>query len=314
MTSYNYKVLVTAPPILPKLNNYRKLFEEKSIELITPDNIIESLSSKDLIPIISDIDGILCGDDEIDEKVILAAKKLKVISKWGTGIDSIDSDFAMKKGIKVCRVKDIFSEPVTDSVLAYILIFCRKIFEKDSIVRDNKWEKVESFTLKEKTIGIIGLGHIGYTLAKKTSYLGMKVYGYDTKNLSNEYHENIKIVDLDTLLQESDFISLHCDLNESSYHLISYDQFYKMKKDCIIINTSRGQVIHQEALELALRKKIISGAALDVFEDEPLEKNSSLRDFKNVFLSPHNSNGSVDTFNKVDRASIQNIFNALNIK
>ena len=175
-----YKILVTAPPILPKIENYKKIFHENNAQIFTPDfKVIESLSAEQLIPLLKDVDGILCGDDEINIDVLRSVNKLKVISKWGTGIDSIDTESAKNLGIKVMRVKNIFSDPVSDTVLAYILIFCRKIFQKNQIVKSNEWKKTESFTLKEKTLGIIGLGHIGMSLAKKAIGLGMQVYGND---------------------------------------------------------------------------------------------------------------------------------------
>tara|TARA_Y100000741_G_scaffold364462_2_gene355547 strand:+ start:249 stop:1175 length:927 start_codon:yes stop_codon:yes gene_type:complete len=306
-----YKILVTAPPILPKIENYKKIFDENNAKIFTPNfKVIESLSAKQLIPLMKDVDGVLCGDDEINIDVLRSANKLKVVSKWGTGIDSIDADSAKKLGIKVMRVKDVFSDPVSDTVLSYILIFCRKILEKNQIVKNNEWKKTESFTLKEKKLGIIGLGHIGMSLAKKAIGLGMKVYGNDIVKKKYE-SQSLKIVNLDYLLKNSDFISLHTDLNKSTYHLIGKDQLSMMKKDSIIINTSRGAVIDQIELENALSENKIGGAALDVFEEEPLPKNSKLKKFENVLLSPHNSNASIEVFNKVDILSINNIFDFL---
>ena len=127
---YKYKTLITAPPILPKIMNYKNIFEKNSAEIIIPPfAVVESLNEDQLISLLSDIDGILCGDDQITKKVLQSAKKLKVVSKWGTGIDSIDKTNAEKLGIQVLRVKDVFSEPVSDTVLAYILLFSRNIIE-----------------------------------------------------------------------------------------------------------------------------------------------------------------------------------------
>ena len=238
-------------------------------------------------------------------------KKLKVISKWGTGIDSIDKDYAENHNIKVLRVKDIFSEPVSDTVLAYILLFSRKIMEKHYLVKNNKWSKIESHTLKEKSLGIIGLGHIGKLVAQKASALGMKLYGYDIKKISNNFvkETRITIVELNELLKKSDFVTIHCDLNESSFHIIGNSELELMKKESIIINTSRGETIDQKALEMALKNNVISGAALDVFEIEPLPSNSILMKMDNVMLSPHNSNASPMIFDQVDKLSIKNLIN-----
>ena len=314
--NYEYRVLVTAPPILPKIYNYKDLFDKKSVEIVVPPyEVVECLYENELIELLKDIDGILCGDDKITENVLKQAKRLKVISKWGTGIDTIDKNAAEKLDIEVLRVKDVFSEPVSDTVLAYILLFSRKIIEKNHLVRNNKWEKTESHTLKEKSLGVIGMGHIGKVVAQKALALGMKVYGNDIREISRDFVKKtgIKIVKLNELLKHADFITLHCDLNTGSFHLIGENELKLMKADSVLINTSRGEVIDQSALENALQNKEIAGAALDVFEVEPLPKDSLLRCMKNVLLSPHNSNGSPSVFDKVDQLSIQNLFSGLDI-
>jgi len=308
---YEYRVLVTAPPILPKIYNYKNLFDKKSVEIVVPPyEVVECLYENELKELLKDTDGILCGDDKITENVLKQTNKLKVISKWGTGIDSIDKDAAERLGIKVLRVKDVFSEPVSDTVLAYILLFSRKIIEKNQIVKNNKWEKTESHTLKEKSLGIIGVGHIGKVIAEKAMALGMEVFGNDIRGISRNFvgRTGIKMVTLNELFTHSDFVTLHCDLNNVSFHLIGADELKLMKPNSVLINTSRGEVIDQTALEKALEKKEIFGAALDVFEVEPLPEESKLRELDNVFLSPHNSNGSPIVFNKVDELSINNLF------
>lgn len=314
--AFKYKVLITAPPILPKIMNYKNIFDENNVEIITPPfKVVESLNEDQLISLLTNINGILCGDDQISEKVLRSAKKLKVISKWGTGIDSIDKNSAEKLDVQVLRVKDIFSEPVSDTVLAYILLFSRNIIEKNNLVQSLKWEKTESYTLKERSLGIIGLGHIGKIIAKKALSLGMEVFGYDilSNSLDSEFRSKINLVDLNDLLKQSDFVTLHTDLNESSYHIINKNTLKFMKPNSVIINTSRGEVINQSDLEVALEKNQIFGAALDVFEVEPLPKNSKLRNMKNVLLSPHNSNASPKVFNEVDKQSIKNLFKGLGL-
>ena len=311
---YKYRVLITAPPILPKIMRYKNIFDQNSTEIIIPPfDVIESLNESQLISLLSEIDGILCGDDQITKNVLESAKRLKVISKWGTGIDSIDKINAEKLGIKVLRVKDVFSEPVSDTVLAYILLFSRKIIEKNNLVKNHEWKKTESYTLKEKSLGIIGVGHIGKTVGKKAYSLGMEVFGYDIREISTDSvrKTGIKMVPLYELLKHSDFITLHCDLNDTSFHLIGKNELKIMKPNAIMINTSRGEVIDQPALEDALKNKQIAGAALDVFEVEPLPKENILRKMNNVFLSPHNSNGSPMVFDKVDEISINNLFSVL---
>ena len=304
-----YKVLVTAPPILPNVEGYKTSCLNAGIKLFVPDiEIKESLNEAELIKYLKGMDAILCGDDELNLNVLKNSKKLKIISKWGTGIDSIDIDSAKNLGIKVYRVKDVFGAPLSDTVLAYILLVSRKILEKDEVVRKKDWRKIASFTLAERSLGIIGLGHVGKEVARKAQALGMKVFFTDIRDIKLEGREKEYICsELKDLLSSCNFISIHCDLNKTSLHLIGKEELKLMKKDAVIINTARGSIIKEEELIHALEKEVIGGAALDVFEKEPLLNSSQLREFKNVFLSPHNSNSSPETFKKVDTEAIRNI-------
>jgi D-3-phosphoglycerate dehydrogenase / 2-oxoglutarate reductase len=310
-----WKILVTAPPILPKVDLYRDLFAENNAELLTPDfHVVECLNAAELKAHLVDVDAILCGDDELNEDVIRSANKLKVISKWGTGIDSIDTVAAKACDIEVCRVVDVFADPLADTVMAYILSYCRKINEKNALVRAGDWVKTESYTPREKAIGVVGVGHVGSTVVQRAHAFGMKVYVYDRRgaDASMEAKYHCESVSFDTLLSNSDFISINCDLNETSRHLFSKAAFAKMKSSAMIINTARGAIINEKHLCDALINEEIAAAALDVFEIEPLPSDSPLRQLDNVMLSPHNSNGSPAVFNRVDQIAISNIFNYLN--
>ena len=310
-----WRVLVTAPPILPKIERYRELFFKNNAEFITPNfHVMESLKQAELQKLLVDVDAILCGDDEINAAVIHSANKLKIISKWGTGIDSIDVDAAKKAGITVCRVADAFADPLADTVMAYILSYCRKINEKNQLVREGRWQKTESFTLREKVLGVVGVGHIGQAVIQRAHAFGMRILAHDRRTIRQEIIDRFSLpsCSFHELLAHSDFISINCDLNESSYHLFSTEQFNLMKESAVLINTARGAVIDEQSLIIALKNKVIAGAALDVFEFEPLPKDSELRSLNNVFLSPHNSNASPVVFDKVDLASIHHIFNFFN--
>lgn len=294
-----YKILISSTQMKKDYSKLKNYLKEYSVDFIYKKNRI---SENDFLKIIHLYDGIICGDNPITKKVIDKAKKLKVIVKWGTGIDSIDVSYAGKKGIKVYNTPNAFTEPVSDTVLGFILSFARNIISSDNFMKNKKWEKIQGFSLSEKTLGIIGLGKIGNAVAKKAKALGMKVIGNDIQKLKTK----IKIVDLKTLIKKSDFISLNCSLNPSSYHLISYKEL-KLMKGKYLINTSRGAVINEKDLILALNKKILRGAALDVFEKEPLPKKSQLIKLDNVILSPHNSNSSPKYFFKVHLNSIKNL-------
>ena len=303
-----WKVMVSAPYMIPEIDRFRDWFTEHDIEIEIP-NVVERMEEKDLLPIIERYDGVICGDDRFTENVYKAAKKLKVVSKWGTGIDSINKDIAEKYGVMVGNTPDAFSHPVSDSVLGFMLAFSRNIIGSDRLMKNGEWEKIKGKTLGEQTLGIIGCGNVGSRVAKKANAFGMKIYACDIRELPKPILEqyNIEQVDLDTLLRESDFVSTNCDLNNSSYHILSDDAFKKMKSTAVVINTARGPVVDEQALIRALEAGEIRGCGLDVFEFEPLPIDSPLRKMDNVILSSHNTNSSPRYWEYVHENTLENL-------
>src|SRR4030042_1993967 len=300
-----WKVLVTAPYIQPVIDNYRVTFEKNNIELvISPVN--ERLTEGELLKWIEDVDGVICGDDQFTKKVLRAAKRLKVISKWGTGIDSIDKDEAEKLGILVCNTPKAFTDPVADTVLGYILSFARQIPWADKEMRSGKWEKRSCIALRNKVLGVIGVGNIGKAVIRRAKGFGMQVLGNDIKQISQDFikETGTLMLKLDELFNEAYFISIDCDLNPTSYHLIGKREFSLMKPVAYLINTARGPILAEEALIWALENKVIAGAALDVFEAEPLPEDSPLKQFENCLMSPHNANSSPEAWQRVHEKTI----------
>jgi len=296
-----------------EIDKLSHIFEENDIDIdLLP--VKERLSETDLLPIIEKYDGIICGDDSFTKKVLQKAKKLKVIVKWGTGIDSIDQEAAKHLGIPVYNTPNAFSEPVSDTVMGFVLSFARNIFRSDQMMKSGGWEKIRCYSLSEQTIGIIGIGNIGRLVAQKANAFGMQIYGTDIKEIPEEITKtlNITMVDKETLLRESDYVSLNCTLNETSHHLISKPQLQFMKNTAILINTARGNIVNEPDLIKALENKIIAGAALDVFEVEPLPQDSPLRRFENCLLLSHNANSSPLYWQKVHKNSIKNLIKELN--
>lgn len=300
-----YKVLITAPYFQLVVDEYREVFEDNGVEIVVPQ-VNERLSEEELIPLVGDIHGILCGDDKITEKVLEAAPKLKTIVKWGTGIDSIDKDAAKKRGIPVRNTPNAFSVPVADSVLGYILCFARDIINLDRKMKNGIWMKKMTTALDECTLGIIGLGNVGTAVLHRAQSFGMKVIANDIEQKDYEH-----MVSLEKLLIESDFVSLNCDLNPTSKHLINKDSLALMKPTAYLINAARGPVVKEEDLIQALQRNVIAGAALDVFECEPLPQTSPLIKMDNVILSPHNTNGSPKAWKNVHENSLVQLFNDL---
>lgn len=307
-----WKVMVSAPYMQLEIEKFRRWFAEHDIDIDVP-KVRERMEERDLLPIIGKYDGVICGDDRFTEKVYQAAKKLKVISKWGTGIDSIHKEIAEKYGVTVCNTPDAFSHPVSDTVLGFMLCFSRTILASDRLMKNGAWEKIQGKTLGEQTLGIIGCGNVGSRVAKKANAFDMRILAYDIREIPKAILEQygIKQVDLDTLLEESDFVSTNCDLNDSSYHILSVDEFKKMKQTAIVINTARGPVIDEAALVCALQEKEIAGCGLDVYEYEPLPVDSPLRKMDNVILSSHNSNSSPQYWEKVHYNTLDNLYRVL---
>lgn len=308
------KVLISAPYFQPVINRFKHEFDKRNLEMVIP-TVHERLTEAQLLDIISDIDGVLCGDDAFTVKVLDKAKKLKVISKWGTGIDSLNKVECEKRNIKVCNTPNAFSIPVADTVLAYALNFVRNISSMDQMMKNGIWEKIPGKTLSECVFGIVGFGNIGTQVAKRVQSFGSKIIATDILSISNEKLSEYGVVmtDLDTVLKTSDIISLNTDLNDTSRHLINRNTLSKMKKSAYLINTSRGPVINEEDLVWALQNGVIAGAGLDVFEHEPLPVNSPLRGMKQVSIAPHNSNSSPVAWEKVHLNTMKNLFEVLGV-
>jgi D-3-phosphoglycerate dehydrogenase len=307
-----WRVLVSAPYFIPVIEEYRQRLAKEDVELV-PAKVNERLSEAELIEVIGDIDGMICGDDRITKRVLDAAPRLKVISKWGTGIDSIDAEEAQRRGIPVYRTPNAFSEPVADTVLGYILAFARKFSLMDQDIRNGKWEKPPLVSLSECTLGVIGVGDCGKAVVRRARAFGMHILGNDIVEMPKDFisETGIEMVSLGELLARADFISLNPDLNPTSYHLIGKPQLDVMKPSAYLINASRGPVVDEPALSTALEAGQIAGAALDVFEEEPLPAKSPLRKLQNCLLAPHNANSSPRAWKRVHENTVRNLLKGL---
>jgi D-3-phosphoglycerate dehydrogenase len=288
------------------------MLEDRGVEIVTRP-VSERLEEADLLEIIHDIDGVISGDDRFTKKVFEKAKKLKVVSKWGTGIDSIDREAAAEHGVAVRNTPGAFTVPVADSVLGYMLCFARKLPWMTEAMREGRWEKIPGFALSEATLGIIGVGDIGKAVALRARAFGMKILGNDIVPMPKEFldRSGIRMTTKEALLREADFVSLNTDLNPSSFHIMSAPEFRLMKPTAFVLNLARGPLIEEPALVEALEEKRIAGAALDVFEDEPLPLESRLRGMQNVMLAPHNSNSSPAAWERVHESTVKNLFEEL---
>lgn len=305
LRTMTHKVLITAPYFQLVVDEYRPQFAKRDIELVVP-TVNERMSEEELLPLVGDIDGILCGDDRITEKVLQAAPKLKTIVKWGTGIDSIDKEAAKRRGIPVRNTPNAFTEPVADTVLSFILAFARGTIDLNRKIRKGVWEKKLNSALNERTIGIIGVGNIGSAIVKRLQAFGARILGNDIQEKPFDF-----MVPLNELLRESDFVVVSCDLNPTSNRIVNAKTLAKMKPTAYLINAARGPLVDEAALIKALEEGKVAGAALDVFEVEPLPESHPFKKMENVILAPHNSNSSLKAWTRVHENSLRQLFEDL---
>ena len=309
-------VLFSAPYMLPFLDRFGPLLERYGLELITPV-VRERLEEDEILKYAGQFDGAICGDDRYSAIVLAAcAPRLKVISKWGTGVDSIDSAACESLGVKLSRTTNAFTLPVADSVMGYLLAFARRLPWMDRAMKAGAWEKIPGKALHECSLGVIGVGTIGRTVIQRAHAFGMKLLGNDIVEIDHVFiaETGLEMTTLDDLLARADFVSVNCDLNPTSLHLINARTLSLMRQNAVLINTARGPIVDETALVVALKAGKIGGAALDLFEIEPLPADSPLKLMDNVMLAPHNANSSPAAWERVHWNTIRNLLDGLGIE
>jgi D-3-phosphoglycerate dehydrogenase len=302
--------------MLPTVERFRPVFDRYGIDLLIPGEVAERLEEEDILKYAGQFDGAICGDDRYTSRVLEAcAPRLKVISKWGTGVDSIHAESCARLGIKLGRTPNAFTLPVADTIMGYILTFSRRLPWMDRAMKSGIWDKIPGKALHEQTLGIVGVGTIGKTLARRAHAFGMKVLGNDIVEIDHVFiaETGIQMTDLRFLLSNSDFISINCDLNPTSHQLINPETLSYAKAGVVLINTARGPIVDESALIAALGSGQLGGAALDVFDVEPLPHDSPLMKMDNVMLAPHNANSSPAAWERVHWNTVKNLLDGLNI-
>ena len=308
-------VMLSAPYLIPFVDHFRPVFAHYNIDLILP-HVNERLEEADLLPYAGLVDGVLCGDDRFTAHMLECfAPRLRVIAKWGTGIDSIDSLAAARLGIQVRNTPNAFTLPVADSVLGYMLAFARRQPWMDATVKSGEWQKIPGRSLSECTLGVIGVGNIGKAVLRRARAFGMTLLGTDIIPIAPDFllENHVEMTHFEDLMRRSDFISVNCDLNPTSYHLINAASLALCQPHAIIINTARGPLVDEPALVAALQSGQVGGAGLDVFEFEPLPRESPLCALSNVLLAPHNANSSPSAWERVHWNTIRNLLDGLGI-
>ena len=272
---------------------------------------------------IKDIDGLICFPyDKINKKTIDLAENLKVISTYSVGFDHIDTKYAKKKRIRVGYTPEVLTDATADLAFSLLLDGLRRVSEGDRIIRDGKWNIIYGaydyvgLDLQGKTLGILGLGRIGQAFAKRSKAFDMNIIYHNRKRISktNEKRLNAKYVSFEKLISQSDVISIHVPHTKETEHMFNIKIFRKMKKSAFLINTARGMIVNEKDLVAALKKKMIAGAGLDVFESEPISNKHPLVKLQNVVLAPHIGSSTKETRSKMAEITMKNLNLGINGK
>lgn len=305
------KILVTPTSLQPGS-------QSKALEVLQSysDDLVfnpagRPLTEDELIPLLKDCDGYIAGLDFVTEKVISSCSRLKVISRYGAGYDRVDIQAAKKKGILVTNTPGVNAEAVGELAMALILSAARKVTHLNETTRGGEWLRSTGMELKNKTIGIMGLGSIGKVVARCAKGFEMNVAAYDPY-INEAYckEHKIQVCTFDELLEISDIISLHLPLLDTTRHLIGKDAFSKMKPNAILVNTSRGGIVDEDAACEALKSGHLGGLGLDAFEVEP-PRNTSLFEFPNVVATPHTGAHTKEATSQMAAASVRNLIDVL---
>ncbi|PXZ06598.1 C-terminal binding protein [Gilliamella apicola] len=263
----------------------KKTFTKEGVDF----EILNVTQPEDIIRSCHDADALILQYATISHNVLSSLKNLKGVVRYGVGVNTIDIESATKNNVAVCNVPDYGTNEVADHALALIMALARKLPLLIKDTKSNIWayeKAIPIYRLQEQTVGIVGLGRIGLSLAKKLHGIGLKVIGFDPLAKKEQLPDYIDFVSLDELLAHSDIISLNLPLTKSTENLIDSKEFSKMKSNCYLVNTARGGIVNEEALYQALLNHTIAGAALDVFKQEP-PTDRKLFSLDNFIATPH---------------------------
>ncbi|MFT4038920.1 MAG: D-glycerate dehydrogenase [Thermomicrobiales bacterium] len=275
-------------------------------------------SAQELDALLGDADGALTLlTDKIDGEVLDKHPNLRVVSNFAVGYDNIDADAATERGVLVCNTPDVLTAATADHTWALLMSAARRIPESIEYVRDGKWQTWGPLLLLGQeisgaTLGIVGLGRIGKEVAKRASGFGMRVLAHDEyQDAAFAAANNVEYTDMETVLREADFLTLHVALTPETRHLIGASQFAAMKPTAILINASRGPVVDTDALVAALESGEILAAALDVTDPEPLPADHPLVSLPNCIVVPHTASATVQTRDAMATLAARNLLAAL---
>ena len=323
------KILVTCPPMINMIENYKDLFKKYNLEFFCP-KFTQVLTVEELINLVPKYDGWIIGDDPADRIVFEEGKKgkLKAAVKWGVGVDNVDFEACKELNIPITNVPNVFGEEVSDVAIGMLLNLTRKLNEINSETKKGNWYKPAGNSLTGKKVCLIGFGDIGRCTARKLLAFNLDVYvsdpGFEKINgkIVCKYNkdiivpsnlQNVNITNLDDALDNSDFIVTTCALNKFTKHLINKENILKSKKGVKIINVARGPVVKEDDVIELLEDEFISALGTDVFEIEPLPLDSKLRNFPQNFYGSHNGSNTIEAVDNTSHIAINQIAKFLKI-
>ena len=300
------------------------VFPQVALDKLSPECDLKtngsgvSLAREELGQVVSESDAVISYlSDKIDQDIIDQGTKLKIIANYGAGFNNIDVTYASKRGIWVTNTPNVLHETTADLTWAMILGAARRIVPADRYTREGEFQGwgAKIFLggdVYEKTLGVIGLGEIGRSVARRAMGFNMRILYHQRNCLSREEEKklNVEFAPLDKLLRESDFVTLHVPLREETEYMIGNDEFSLMKKTAYLIHTARGKVIDDYALVAALKEGRLAGAALDVYEAEP-ELTEGMTELDNLLLLPHIGSASFETRDRMALLVVDNVLDVL---
>ncbi len=309
------KVLVTCPPMLRLIEEFRPEFEAKGVALVTP-NVVQTMTEDELVELLPTVDGWIIGDDPATERVFAAGKagSLKAAVKWGVGVDNVNFEACKQLGIPVTNTPLMFGEEVGSLAVHYVIGLARQTFVIDRGVRAGEWPKPAGISLMDKTAAVIGFGDIGKSTARMLLAFGVNVNVYDTfASRTDEDEMKYRFYGFPDRLAEADFVVITCSLTPQTKQMINSESISRMKDGVRIVNVSRGGIIDEVALIQGLQSGKVHSAALDVFEMEPLPADSPLRSFYRCIFGTHNGSNTVDAVRRASKQAMKYLFDFLKI-
>lgn len=310
------KILLTCPPMIGQIDRFRPAFEAKNVEVVIPQNFVQTLTEEKLIELLPQFDGWIIGDDPATRKVFEAGKKgkLKAAVKWGIGVDNVDKVALEDLKIPFSNTPYMFGGEVADLAVGYTIALARYTHQIDNAIKEGNWIKPAGISLAGKTVALVGFGDIGKNIAKRLFAMDMVLNIYDPRAKEKERYAEYTFYTFPEKLEDADFVVLACSLTPENRHFINASTIAKMKDHVRIVNVSRGGLIDENALVDGLKSKKIHSVALDVFEEEPLPMQSDLRKFDNTIFGSHNGSNTVDAVIRASRKAMSLLFEFLGVE